>query len=48
VSYSGFKPFEIHAGAGCTIERDFDFFRAEASAKTRPAPFVMLEIEARF
>lgn len=48
VSYSGFKPFEIHAGAGCTVERRFDFFRAEASAKTRPAPFVKLEIEARF
>jgi hypothetical protein len=48
VTYSGFKPFEIHAGAGCTFERRFDFFRAEASAKNRPAPFVMLEIEARF
>ena len=47
-SYSGFKPFEIHAGAGCTFRRDFDFFRAEASAKTRAAPFVMLEIEAKF
>ena len=48
VTYSGFKPFDIHAGVGCTFERDFDFFRAEASAKTRPAPFVMLEIEAKF
>ena len=47
-TYSGFKPFEIHAGAGCTVRRDFDFFRAEASARTRPAPFAMLEIEARF
>jgi hypothetical protein len=48
VTYSGFKPFEIHAGAGCTVERRFDFFRAEASAKNRPAPFVKFEIEARF
>ena len=47
-SYSGFKPFEIHAGAGATVERRFDFFRAEASAKNRPAPFIMLEIAAKF
>ena len=47
-TYSGFKPFEIHAGAGCTVRRDFDFFRAEASAKTRPAPFVMFGIQAKF
>jgi hypothetical protein len=48
VNYSGFKPFEITAGAGCTVQRDFDFFRAEASAKTRPAPFVKVEIAAKF
>src|SRR5436853_4131919 len=46
--YSGFKPFNIKLGAGCTVKRDFDFFRAEASAKTRPAPYVQVEIEARF
>src|SRR6266536_1019509 len=27
VSYSGFKPFEITAGGGVTVRRDFDFFR---------------------
>ena len=48
VSYSGFKPLEITLGGGCTFERDFDFFRAEASAKTRPAPFVKFEIVAKF
>ena len=48
VSYTGFKPFELRVGGGCTFERDFDFFRAEASAKTRPAPFVKVEIDARF
>src|ERR1700758_4279219 len=48
VNYSGFKPFEITLGAGCTVERDFDFFRAEASVKNRPAPFVKLEIQAKF
>ena len=47
-SYSGFKPFEITLGGGVTVRRDFDFFRAEASAKTRPAPFVKVEIEAKF
>src|SRR5881398_880375 len=48
VRYSGFKPFEITLGGGCTVRRDFDFFRAEASAKTRPAPFVKFEVEAKF
>ena len=47
-TYSGFKPFEITAGAGYTFKRDFDFFRAEASAKTRPAPFVKFEVKAKF
>src|SRR6266852_4060660 len=47
-SYSGFKPFEITAGGGVTVRRDFDFFRAEASAKTKPAPYVKVEIEAKF
>jgi hypothetical protein len=48
VKYSGFKAFEIKAGGGCTVRRDFDFFRAEASAKTRPAPFVNFELAAKF
>jgi len=47
-SYSGFKPFEIILGGGVTVKRDFDFFRAEASAKTKPAPYVKFEIEAKF
>ena len=47
-SYSGFKPFEITLGGGVTVKRDFDFFRAEASAKTKPAPFVKFEIVAKF
>src|SRR6266498_376195 len=48
VNYSGFKPFEITLGAGCTLRRDYDFFRAEARVLARPAPFVKVEIEARF
>jgi hypothetical protein len=47
-TYSGFKPFDISLGGGVNARRDFDFFRAEASAKTRPAPFVKVEIEAKF
>ena len=48
VQYSGLKPFEISLGGGVTVKRDFDFFRAEASAKTNPAPFVKFEIAAKF
>jgi hypothetical protein len=47
-TYSGLKPFDITLGGGVTVERDFDFFRAEASAKTRPAPFVKFEVKAKF
>jgi len=47
-SYSGLKPFEITLGGGVTVRRDFDFFRAEASAKTNPAPFVKFEVTAKF
>ena len=46
--YSGFKPFAIIAGAGCTLLRDFDFFRADQSKRTEPAPYVRLSIEAKF
>jgi hypothetical protein len=47
-TYSGLKPFEFRLGGGVTVRRDFDFFRAEASAKTNPAPFVNFEIAAKF
>jgi hypothetical protein len=48
VGYSGFKPFKIIAGAGCTIRRNFDFFRVEQSKKTDPAPYVRIAMEAKF
>jgi hypothetical protein len=48
VAYSGFKPFKIIAGAGVTIRRDFDFFRANQSKKTDPAPYVRIAMEAKF
>ena len=47
-TYSGLKPFKIRASGGCTVERDFDFFRHGVAEKTDPAPFAQLVIEARF
>ncbi len=46
--YDGFKPFRIGAGAGWTIQRNFDFFRADERASTFGAPYVQFSIEARF
>jgi hypothetical protein len=48
VTYSHFKPLDITLDVGCTIRRDFDFFRAEASAKSDPAPYGRLAIKAKF
>src|SRR6267154_2010242 len=48
ITYSHFKPFDITLDVGCTFRRDFDFFRAEASVKTDPAPYVRLAVEAKF
>src|SRR5437868_14249303 len=47
-TYSHFKPLDITLDVGCTLRRQFDFFRAEASVKTDPAPYVRLAIEAKF
>jgi hypothetical protein len=47
-SYSGIKPFKITAAAGCTITRDFDFYRVGVRAKTEPAPYFQLTVDARF
>ena len=48
VTYSGFKPFKISAGAGVTIAREFDFFRASQKKKIDPAPYVRIAMEAKF
>ena len=48
VGYSGFKPFKIIAGGGVTVERNFDFFRANQSKRTDPAPYVRIAAEAKF
>lgn len=47
-SYSGIKPFKITAAAGYTFIRDFDFFRVGVRAKTEPAPYFQLSVDARF
>ncbi len=48
VGYSGFKPLKILAGAGVTVERNFDFFRAHQSKRTDPAPYLRIAAEAKF
>ncbi len=48
VRYTGLKYFKLIAGAGVTIERDFDFFRANQSKRTEPAPYVRVAAEAKF
>src|SRR6266480_4052560 len=48
VSYSGIKHLKITAAAGCTIVRDFDFFRVGVSERTDPAPYVQLSADLRF
>src|SRR5713226_3349523 len=48
VGYSGVKHLKIIAGAGVTVERDFDFFRANQSKRTDPAPYARIAAEAKF
>jgi hypothetical protein len=48
VTYSGFKPFKIVAGAGVTIAREFNFFRANQKKKIDPAPYIRIAMEAQF
>jgi hypothetical protein len=48
VGYSGFKPFKLIVGAGATIQRNFDFFRANQSKRTDPAPYIRIAAEAKF
>ena len=46
--FRGIKHFNIVAGAGYTIFREFDFFRADERAKLDPAPYVQFGLQARF
>ena len=48
VRYTGIKHLKLIAGAGVTVERDFDFFRANQSKRTDPAPYLRISAEAKF
>ena len=48
IGYSGIKHLKLIAGAGATIERDFDFYRAHQSKRTDPAPYVRVSAELKF
>jgi hypothetical protein len=48
IGYSGIKHLKLIAGAGVTVERNFDFFRADQSKRTDPAPYVRLSAELKF
>jgi hypothetical protein len=48
VGYSGIKHLKLIAGAGVTVERNFDFFRADQSKRTDPAPYVRVSAELKF
>jgi hypothetical protein len=48
LAYSGLKHLKLIAGAGCTFRRNFDFFRAEQSKRTDPAPYIRVAAEAKF
>ena len=48
VGYSGIKHLKLSAGAGCTVERDYDFFRAHQSKRVDPAPYVRIAAEVKF
>ena len=46
--YSPSDAIAINLGAGCAIERSFDFYRADVEYKTDPAPYLRLEFIAKF
>jgi len=48
IGYSGIKHLKLTAGAGCTLERDYDFFRANQSKRVDPAPYVRVAAEVKF
>ena len=48
VGYSGIKHLKLIAGAGVTVERNFNFFRASQEKRTDPAPYVRIAAELKF
>lgn len=48
VTYSPIDGIEFDLGGGCSIERSFDFYRADMKYKTDPAPYLRFEFKAKF
>ena len=48
IGYTGIKHAKLIAGAGVTVERNYDFFRAHQSKRMYPAPYVKIGAEIRF
>jgi hypothetical protein len=48
IGYTGIKHAKLIAGAGVTVERNYDFFRAHQSKRMDPAPYVKIGAEIRF
>jgi hypothetical protein len=48
VTFSKWKPFDLVLNAGYSLQREFDYYRAEKSFKADPAPYVRLEVDAEF
>jgi hypothetical protein len=46
--YKGIKHVEVIGGVGCTVFREFDFFRADRRAKLDPAPYAQAGVQFRF
>ena len=49
-TYNFNKALNIDLGGGCTLQRDFDYYRPDASKRfiTHPAPYAKVEISAEF
>jgi hypothetical protein len=48
IAYTGVKHIKLIGGAGVTVERNYDFFRAHQSKRVDPAPYVKIGAEIRF
>ena len=48
VTYSPVDQIEVELGAGCAIQRAFNFNRAEEHYRAEPAPYVRVEIKGEF
>jgi len=48
VRYTGLKHLKFIAGAGVTIERNFNFIRVSQEKRTEPAPYLRIAAEAKF